>query len=166
MTTNTTVAESATERARRRTSLKRHTPEIYKALIELDGLVAGAGLEGPLLELVRIRASQLNGCAYCIDMHTIDARAAGEKEQRLYALPAWRETPFFTPRERAALELTEAITLLPQGGVSDEVYDRAAQHYTEEELAKLIWAIMVINTWNRIGVTSRLTPGGYHPSGS
>ncbi|GGK73777.1 alkyl hydroperoxide reductase AhpD [Sphaerisporangium melleum] len=160
MTTNTT------ERAQSRVNLKKQTPEIYKALIELDGLVAASGLPAPLLELVRIRASQINGCAYCVDIHTIDARAGGEREQRIYALPVWRETPFFTGRERAALELTEAVTLLPQSGVGDEVYERAARHFSDEELAKLVWAIIVINSWNRIGVTSRLEPGGYHPSAS
>ncbi|MFC4533867.1 carboxymuconolactone decarboxylase family protein [Sphaerisporangium dianthi] len=163
MTTTNTTDAAATVRARRRVTLNRQTPQIYKALADLDGLVAGSGLEAPLLELVRIRASQINGCAYCIDMHTIDARAAGEREQRIYALTAWRETPFFTGRERAALELTEAVTLLP-GGVSDEVYDQAAQHFSEDELAKLIWAVIVINAWNRVGVTSRLAPGHYHPS--
>ncbi|RCG30402.1 carboxymuconolactone decarboxylase family protein [Sphaerisporangium album] len=146
-----------------RISLQDLTPEIYRAMIALDGAVARCGLERSLLELVRIRASQINGCAYCVDMHTLDARAAGEREQRLYALPVWRETPFFTPRERAALELTEAATRLPGGGVSDEVYARTARHFSEEELGDLIWAITVINAWNRIGVTARLVPGEYKP---
>ncbi|MET8140090.1 carboxymuconolactone decarboxylase family protein [Sphaerisporangium sp. NPDC005288] len=162
-TTNTTGAPAGT-RPQPRVNLKKHTAEMYRALGELDGVVAGSGLEAPLLELVRIRASQINGCAFCVDMHTIDARAAGEREQRIYALTVWHETPFFTDRERAALELTEAITLLPQSGVGDEVYARAAEQFGEEELSKLIWAIIMINAWNRIGVTSRLVPGNYHPS--
>jgi len=115
-------------------------------------------VEAPLLELVRLRASQLNGCAYCVDMHSHDARKGGESEQRLYALPVWRETPFFTTRERAAFELTEAATRLTDGGVSDEVFDRAAAQFTEVELAELIWVITVINAWNRLGATAHPWP--------
>ncbi|MBB5625730.1 carboxymuconolactone decarboxylase family protein [Sphaerisporangium krabiense] len=163
MTTTTTSGQAATPMPAPRISLSDLTPDIYRAMIALDGAVARSGLERPLLELVRIRASQINGCAYCVDMHTLDARAGGEREQRLHALAVWHETPFFTPRERAALELTEAATRLPGGGVDDEVFARAAEHFTEEELGKLIWAITVINAWNRIGVTSRLVPGEYTP---
>jgi AhpD family alkylhydroperoxidase len=146
-----------------RVAVKRRTPDIYQAMLNLDAAVSGSGLERSLLELVRVRASQINGCAFCLDMHTIDARAAGETEQRLYTLSAWRETPFFTERERAALELTEAVTLIAGNGVSNEVYARAAESFSEEELAKLIWAITVINAWNRIGVATHMEPGHYRP---
>ncbi len=117
-----------------------------------------------LRELVRIRASQLNGCAYCIDMHTKDARAAGETEQRIYALPAWRETPFFTRRERAALTLTESLTLMPQTHVPDADFAQAAAEYSADELAALVSLIVTINAWNAIGVSTRAwEPGSYQP---
>jgi AhpD family alkylhydroperoxidase len=107
---------------------------------------------------VRARASQLNGCAYCVDTHSRDLREAGEPERRVYALPVWRETPFFTARERAALELTEAGTRLTDGSVSDEVYGRAAAEFSEKELAELIWTITVINAWNRLGALAHPWP--------
>jgi|SRR5271165_4947812 len=117
-----------------------------------------------LRELVRIRASQLNGCAYCIDMHTKDARATGETEQRIYALPAWRETPFFTSRERAALALTESVTLMPQTHVPDEDFAEAAGQFSPDELAALVALIVTINAWNAIGVSTRAwMPGSYQP---
>jgi AhpD family alkylhydroperoxidase len=117
-----------------------------------------------LRELVRIRASQLNGCAYCIDMHTKDARAAGETEQRIYALPAWGETPFFTRRERAALALTESMTLMPQTHVPDADFAQAAAEYSADELAALVSLIVTINAWNAIGVSTRAwEPGSYQP---
>ncbi|MFI9100063.1 carboxymuconolactone decarboxylase family protein [Streptomyces fildesensis] len=130
-------------------------PHINRALNSLDAASRKVSLEPSLLELVRARASQLNGCAYCVDLHTRDARTAGETEQRLYALPVWRETPFFTDRERAALELAEAATRLTEGPVTDEVFGRAAAEFTEVELAELIWTITVINAWNRLGATAR-----------
>ncbi len=133
-------------------------PHINRALNSLDAASRKVSLEPALLELVRARASQLNGCAYCVDMHTKDARTGGETEQRLYALPVWRETPFFTDRERAALELTEAATRLADGPVTDEVFGRAAAEFTEIELAELIWTITVINAWNRLGATARPWP--------
>jgi AhpD family alkylhydroperoxidase len=115
-----------------------------------------------LRELVRIRASQINGCAYCIDMHTKDARAAGESEQRLYALSAWRETPFFTDRERAGLAFTEAVTLLADDHVPTEAYEAVARHFNEDEIAALISLIVTINAWNAIGVSTRAwIPGSY-----
>jgi len=120
-----------------------------------------AGVEPELLELVRIRASQINGCAFCIDMHTKDSRAKGETEQRIYALNAWQETPFFTPRERAALALTEAITLVHDGRVPDPVYEAAAAVFTADELAAVIWAGVVINAYNRIAIATRMPVGGY-----
>jgi AhpD family alkylhydroperoxidase len=130
-------------------------PHVNKAMGTLDAAARKVSLEPALLELVRLRASQINGCAYCVDAHSTDARKGGESEQRLHAVAVWAETPFFTARERAALALTEAVTRLSQGPVSDEVYDEAAAHYSETELAELIWAIAVINTWNRLGATAR-----------
>jgi AhpD family alkylhydroperoxidase len=135
-------------------------PHINRAMNALDAASREVSLEGSLLELVRARASQLNGCAYCVDTHTRDAREAGESEQRLYALPVWRETPFFTARERAALELTEAATRLADGHVGDEVFARAAAQFDETELAELIWTITVINAWNRLGAVARPWPLG------
>lgn len=133
-------------------------PHINKAMNALDAASRKTSLEGSLLELVRARASQLNGCAYCVDMHSRDAREGGESERRLYALPVWRESPFFTERERAALDLTEAATRLTEGPVSDQVYARAAAEFTEVELAELVWTIAVINAWNRLGATARPWP--------
>ncbi|HEX6683213.1 MAG TPA: carboxymuconolactone decarboxylase family protein [Candidatus Limnocylindrales bacterium] len=129
-------------------------PHINKAMNALDAASRKTSIEVSLLELVRLRASQLNGCAYCVDLHSRDARSGGETEQRLYAVPVWRETPFFSERERAALELTEAATRLTEGGVSDEVFERAAKQFDEVQLAELIWTITVINAWNRLGATA------------
>jgi AhpD family alkylhydroperoxidase len=120
-------------------------------------------LEHSLLKLVEIRASQINGCAYCLDMHTKDARAAGETEQRIYALSAWRETPFFTDRERAALEWTEAVTLVAETRVPDDVYEQVRQQFSEEELVELTFAVIVINSWNRLQVSFRPHVGDYQP---
>jgi AhpD family alkylhydroperoxidase len=131
----------------------RSWPEGYQALERLSGLVRASGLEPALIELVKMRASQINGCAYCIDLHSKDARAAGETEQRLYALTAWRETPFFSERERAALELTEAITLVAESHVPQSVLDGAALVFTPEELSRLVYAIIEINAWNRLAIT-------------
>ena len=138
-------------------------PDGVHAILGVEKAVRGSGLEPSLLELVKTRASQMNGCAFCIDMHTKDARAAGETEQRLYALPAWRETPFFTPRERAALAWTEAITNVQQGHASDEEYEAARKHFDETELVRLTVAIAQINTWNRIAIAFRAEPGTYQP---
>ena len=133
----------------------------YQAMIGMEQFVRTCGLEHSLLELVKTRASQLNGCAYCIDMHTKDARAAGETEQRLYALPAWRETPFFTERERAALEWTEALTLISQDDVPDELYEMVRGHFSEAEIVNLSLAIVTINGWNRLAISFRSVPGSY-----
>ena len=133
-------------------------PAMMKAMSALDTASRRTSLEPALLELVRTRASQLNGCAYCVDMHTTDARKGGETERRLYALPIWRDTPFFTQRERAALELTEAATRLTEAPVPDETFERAAGEFGEVELAELIWTITVINAWNRLGATARPWP--------
>ena len=120
-------------------------------------------LEHSLLRLIEIRASQINGCAYCLDMHTKEARAAGETEQRIYTLDAWRETPFFTDRERAALEWTEAVTLVSETRVPDDVFEQARQQFSEEELVELTFAVIVINSWNRLNVSFRPLVGDYQP---
>ena len=138
------------------------TSGLLRALFNLSTEVEGR-IERPLLQLVEIRASQINGCAYCIDMHTKDARLAGETEQRIYALNAWRETPFFTDRERAALEWTEAVTRVADTHVPDEVYDRVAAHFNEADLVALTFAVIVINSWNRLSISFRPTVGTYQP---
>lgn len=140
-------------------------PEALKGMFELEKYLAASGLEHSLRELVKLRASQINGCAYCIDMHTKDARIAGETEQRLYALSAWRETPFYSDRERAALEWTEALTLLSESGVSDSLYEKARAHFSEEELVTLTMAVIAINGWNRLAISFRTEPGSYTPRG-
>ncbi|MEV0201907.1 carboxymuconolactone decarboxylase family protein [Nonomuraea sp. NPDC050691] len=132
-------------------------PKVFKAVLALD-TVAREGLDPVLVELVQIRASQINRCAYCIDYHTGDARRAGEREARIYQLSAWQESSLYTAEERAALALTEAVTLLPHG-VEDEVYDEAARHFDDKELAQLIALIFTVNAWNRMNVTTRKTPG-------
>lgn len=137
-------------------------PEPIKAMYAIGNYLAGCGLEHGLLELVKIRASQMNGCAFCIDMHTQDARAAGETERRIYALNAWRETPFFTDRERAALAWTEALTHIGSG-VSDALYEETRQHFSEKELTDLSWAVITINGWNRAAISFRSVPGSYKP---
>ncbi|MGW7382101.1 carboxymuconolactone decarboxylase family protein [Streptomyces sp. NPDC054794] len=140
-----------------------HAPEVYRAMVRLDS-AARKGLDPTLYELVKIRASQLNHCAFCLDMHTKDALAAGESVERLVQLGAWEESRhFYTEKELAAIELTEAITVLTDGFVPDEVYERAAKQFEEAELAQLIAAITVINAWNRFGVTTRMAPGHYQP---
>lgn len=131
------------------------------ALGKLEAYVKHSGLERLLIELVKTRASQLNGCAYCIDMHTKDARAEGETEQRLYTLSAWREAPFYTERERAALEWTEALTLISENDVPDELYQRVREHFDEAELVDLSLAIATINTWNRLAIAFRSEVGSY-----
>jgi AhpD family alkylhydroperoxidase len=138
-------------------------PGAVKAVIALHNYSKNCGLEPALLELIKTRASQLNGCAYCVDMHTKDARVGGETEQRLYALSVWRETPFYTERERAALEFTEAVTLIADGHVPDEVYEVARSQFSEEELVNLVMNIITINAWNRLAITFRDVPGTYEP---
>lgn len=138
-------------------------PDVFKAMVRLDA-AARKGIDPKLLELVKIRASQLNHCAFCLDMHSKDALAAGESVERIVQLAAWEESRhFYTDRELAAIELTEAVTVLTDRFVPDEVYERAAGHFEEAELAHLIASITVINAWNRFGVTCRLTPGHYRP---
>jgi AhpD family alkylhydroperoxidase len=138
-------------------------PEVLHAMLALERQVHTGGLEESLLNLIKLRASQINGCAYCIDMHFKDARAAGETEERLYELDAWRETPFYTTRERAALAWTEAVTVVTSGHVADEVYDAAREQFTGRELAFLTLAIVAINGWNRLGIAFRAEPGAYRP---
>jgi len=138
-------------------------PEGYKAMAGLERFVRQSGLEKPLLELVKLRASQINGCAYCLDMHSKDARAAGETEQRIYCLSAWRESPFYSDRERAALEWTEAVTLIADSHVPDEVYERVRKQFSEVELVNLNYAVVAINAWNRLAITFRSVPGEYQP---
>jgi AhpD family alkylhydroperoxidase len=138
-------------------------PAGIHALMDLGKAIKQSGLEAPLLELVYMRASQLNGCAYCIDMHSKDARAAGETEQRLYGLTAWRETPFYTPRERAALAWTEAITNIQQGHAPDAVFQEAHRELGDEGVVKLTMAISYINMWNRMAIAFRDEAGTYQP---
>ncbi|MFG2807231.1 carboxymuconolactone decarboxylase family protein [Streptomyces massasporeus] len=161
-TETTTPVEYAPERPARLEWAK-HAPEVYKAMVRLD-TAARKGLDHTLYELVKIRASQINHCAFCIDMHTKDALAAGESVERIVQLSAWDESRhFYTAKEIAALELTEAVTVLTDGFVPDEVYANAAKHFEEAELAQVIAAITVINAWNRFGVTCRMAPGHYEP---
>jgi AhpD family alkylhydroperoxidase len=142
----------------------RASPGPYRAFLALNKVVHECGLEPALLELVKIRASQLNGCAFCLDMHTIDARAAGESEQRIYLLDAWREAPFYSERERAALAWTEAVTRIGEKGAPDHVYDEARRHFSEAELVNLTWAVVTINGWNRMAIAFRAQPGAHKAS--
>ena len=151
-----------------RLDVERHAPTFLKAMGALDAAATKeldrVDFDAKLRELVRIRASQINGCAYCIDMHSKDARAVGETEQRLYALAAWQETPFFSARERAALAFTEAVTLVAADHVPAEAYDAVAAHYSEDEVAALVSLIVAINAWNAIAVSTRAwQPGSYQP---
>lgn len=131
------------------------SPDAVKAMLGLEKFVTQCGLDKPLLELVRLRASQINGCAYCVDVHTTDARKNGETEQRLYAVAVWHESPLFTQRERAALAWTEAVTLLSETRAPDDVYQKVCQHFSEKETVDLTMAIITINGWNRLAVSFR-----------
>jgi AhpD family alkylhydroperoxidase len=130
-------------------------PSVMKAMMALESQVANSGLDPALVELVKIRASQINGCAFCLHMHTRDARAKGEREERLYLLDAWRESPLYTDRERAALAWTESVTLVSQTHVPDEVYEQARSQFSEEELVKLTLLVVAINAWNRFAISFR-----------
>lgn len=134
-----------------------------EAMLGLEKYLHSCGLESSLLDLIKMRASQINGCAYCLDMHSKDARAAGETEQRLYVLSAWREAPFYSKRERAALAWTEALTSVAEGHVPDEVYALVRQHFNEKELVDLSLAVVTINSWNRLAIGFRSEVGGYQP---
>ncbi|MBM7169302.1 carboxymuconolactone decarboxylase family protein [Streptomyces sp. G44] len=164
--TTATATEDTTEYVHEHTprlAWARHAPEVFKAMIKLDA-AARKGLDPVIYELVKIRASQINRCALCLDMHTKDALAAGESVERIVQLSAWEESRhFYTAKEVAAIELTDAVTVLTDGFVPDEVYERAAAHFDEAELTQLIAAIAVINAWNRFGVSTRQVPGHYKP---
>src|ERR1044071_9506169 len=134
-----------------------------EAMLVLERYLDQSGLEKPLLDLIRLRASQINGCAYCLDMHWKDLRAAGEGEQRLFGLDAWEESPYYTDRERAALAWTESVTNIREGHVPDEVYERVREFFSEKELADLTLAVAAINSWNRLNIAVRTKPGTYHP---
>ena len=136
---------------------------IYEAMLGLEKYLQECSIEQPLLHLVKLRASQINGCAYCLDMHWKDLRALGETEQRLYGLDAWEESPYYTDRERAALAWTEAVTNIREGHASDAVYAQVRQQFTEKELADLTFAIATINAWNRLAIAGRSVPGTYQP---
>ena len=138
-----------------RIDYKKVLPQLYSAYARLSQVTAEGPLPRRLQELVRIRASQINGCAYCLDMHSRDARSLGEDERRLAVMAAWREAPFFTPRERAAFAWTEAITLLPEAGAPDAIYEELTKHFSPEEIVALTWLIVVINGWNRLAVALR-----------
>jgi len=149
---------------KKRLNYQNVAPEAIKGMLELEKYVASSGIEHGLYELVKLRTSQINGCAYCIDMHSKDARKAGETEQRLYTLTAWRETSFFTERERAALAWTEAMTLISENDISDSLYQEVAEHFSEKEHVALSMAIVAINGWNRLAIGFRKEPGSYNPN--
>jgi AhpD family alkylhydroperoxidase len=138
-------------------------PGAFRAMLGLGQYLHQCGLEESLINLIYLRASQINGCAYCLDMHWKDLRASGENEQRLYGLNAWRESPFYTNRERAALEWTEAVTLITHGRVPDEVYEEVHRHFNDKELSDLTLAVATINAWNRLNIAARIVPGSYQP---
>jgi AhpD family alkylhydroperoxidase len=144
-----------------RIDLMHVNPGVVQSMLGLERQVRRAGLDEKLLDLVRMRASQINGCAYCLDMHSKDARAGGETEQRLYGLNAWRETPYYSARERAALEWTEALTLVATSHAPDDVYERVREQFSEDELVHLSLAIVAINGWNRLNIAAATVPGGY-----
>src|SRR5512143_2692018 len=152
--------------ARARVSATEAAPEAYRAMAALERYLHHCGLEPSLIELVKLRASQINRCAYCLDMHTKDARAAGEAEQRLYVLDAWREAPFYSPRERAALAWTEAVTRLGSEAVPDALYDEARRHFSEKALVDLNWVVVAINAWNRLASPFRYEVGSYRAAGT
>lgn len=138
-------------------------PGVYAAMRGMEHYLHECGLEQPLLHLIKLRASQINGCAYCLDMHWKDLQAIGEKEQRMYSLDAWRECPYYTERERAALAWTEAVTLITNGHAPDAVYEEARAQFSEKDICDLTLAVAAINAWNRLAISSRTVPGGYQP---
>lgn len=142
------------------------SPLGYKSLLDLERYLDNCGLEIPLLHLLKFRVSQINGCAFCLDMHSKDLRAIGDTEQRLYVLNAWREAPFYTDRERAALAWAEAVTLAATTHIPDEVYEEARRQFSEKEISDLTLAVAAINAWNRIAISSRAQPGAYQPAKS
>ena len=151
------------EKSEKRLDYNKAAPGSFQAMYKLEKYVQDSGLEKSLLELVKTRVSQINGCAFCLDMHTKDARAAGETEQRLYALNAWRETDFYTGRERAALAWAETVTLVSQTHVPDKEFEAVRAEFSEEEIVKLTLAVIAINGWNRLAISFREIPGAYQP---
>lgn len=149
-----------------RIDYRKYAQEALNTMLGLEKYISECGLDHGLIHLMKMRASQINGCAYCIDMHSIDARALGETEQRLYALDAWRETPFFSDRERAALEWTEAITLVSETHVPDAVFEEVKKYFSEKEILDLTIVATTINMWNRVAISTRAVPGRYHPAKS
>jgi AhpD family alkylhydroperoxidase len=147
-----------------RIDYRKYAAEAQKSLYAMEKYIAECGFDPKLIHLIKMRASQINGCAFCIDMHSKDARAAGETEQRLYQLDAWRETPFYTERERAALEWTEALTQVSQTHVPDSVYDEVRKQFSEKEIVDLTLAVAMINLWNRLAISLRAVPGRYKPA--
>ncbi len=137
--------------------------EVFRLMRQLEDYKKTTGFDSKLIELVKIRASQINGCAFCLDMHTKDARAIGETEQRIYCLPAWRESPFYSEEERAAIELTEAVTTISANGVPDDLYQRVRQHFDEKQYIDLVTIIITINGWNRLAISANSIPGLYQP---
>jgi AhpD family alkylhydroperoxidase len=144
-----------------RIDYRKHAPEALKAMMEIEKYIAGCGLDHQLLHLLKMRASQINGCAFCIDMHSKDARAGGETEQRVYELDAWRETPFYSERERAALEWVEAITKVAETHVPDAAFEEVKKQFSEKEIVDLTIAAGMINLWNRVAISLRAVPGHY-----
>jgi AhpD family alkylhydroperoxidase len=147
-----------------RLDYRKFDAEPLNALRSLEHYIIGCGLDHKFVHVLKLRASQLNGCAFCIDMHSIDARAAGETEQRLYALDAWRETPFFDARERAALAWVEAVTLVAETHVPDSLYEETRRHFSEKEVVDLTYVAVAINAWNRLAIACRSVPGRYAPA--
>lgn len=139
------------------------SPQAYRAMLAIEGYLASSGLEVRLIHLLKLRVSQMNGCAFCIDMHWKDLRADGESEQRLYGLDAWREAPYYSDRERAALEWAEALTEITRGHVSDAVYASTRAHFSEKEVSDLMFVVTTINAWNRLAISARTEPGVYQP---
>jgi len=149
-----------------RIDFRRHAQDAQKAMLALEQYIGACGLDHKLIHLLKMRASQINGCAFCIDMHSKDARALGETEQRLYELDAWRETPFYTDRERAALAWTEALTLVSETHVPDSVYEEVRKYFNEKEIVDLTFVVTTINAWNRLAIALRAVPGHYRPAAS
>jgi AhpD family alkylhydroperoxidase len=147
-----------------RLNYRKVAPAVLKTMLDMEAYLAKSSIDHSLLHLLKMRASQINGCAYCLDMHSKDARAAGETEQRLYALDAWRETPFYTPRERAALAWTEALTLISETHAPDDGWSELRAHFSEQEIADLTLAVVAINGWNRLAIGFRVEVGTYQPA--
>ncbi|NOU95191.1 carboxymuconolactone decarboxylase family protein [Paenibacillus sp. LMG 31456] len=147
-----------------RMNYQKANPGALQAMLKLEGYMQSSGIDASLYELIKIRASQINGCAYCLDMHTKDWRAMGETEQRIYMLNAWREAPFYSDAERAVLELTEAVTQISHAGLPQQIYDKVREHFDETQFVTLLMAINTINCWNRIAISTGMVPGDYKPA--